>query len=162
MNIKTVPGNIVDTPEGINVIIHQANIDKRMGAGVALALCDKWPEIRNTDREWTKEDKNTLGDFSIIQVESGPKFVFNLYGQSILFDSLAGCRTDYNAVIAGFAKIRNLLESWRNKWGFEAVIGIPRLMGCGLAGGNWEIYYKIIEETFKNTDFTIVIVDFGK
>jgi hypothetical protein len=162
MNIKEVPGNIVDCPEGVNCIIHQANINRRMGAGVALALCDKWPIIRETDQKHNPTQQcNELGDFSACQVEPDPIFVFNLYAQSILFDSLAGCRTDYSAAVGGLAKIRNLLVTWESR-GFTPVVGVPRLMGCGLAGGNWEIYSKIITETFKNTSFDLVIVDFGK
>lgn len=168
MNIKEVRGDITDCPAGINVIVHQANINRRMGSGVALALCNKWPSVRKTDLEYKSEKKfNSLGEISICQVEQTPPiFVINLYGQSLYEDSLAGCRTDYNAVISGFKLIKHNLELWRMGLVIDRklspIIGIPKFMGCDLAGGNWEIYYKIIEQTFIDTDFEIVIVNFGK
>jgi hypothetical protein len=164
MNIIEVNGNILDCPNGINVIVHQANINRKMGAGVALALANKWPIVAETDLTNNKSQKfNTLGDLSACQVENEPrKFVFNLYGQSLYEDSLAGCRTDYNAVIVGFRKIKTIVTSWIDKFEFFPVIGVPKYMGSDLAGGDWDIYRTIIEKTFVNTNINIVIVNFGK
>jgi O-acetyl-ADP-ribose deacetylase (regulator of RNase III) len=162
--ITEVPGNILDCPNGVNVIVHQANINRRMGSGVALALINKWPIVAETDKSHNKSQKfNTLGDISACQVESDPQtFVFNLYGQSLFEDSLAGCRTDYNAVVSGFNKVSKVLEHWKKNFNFVPVVGVPKYMGSDLAGGNWEIYSKIIEETFRDTNIDVIIVDFGK
>lgn len=163
MNIKEVPGDITQCPAGINVIVHQANINRRMGSGVALALCNKWPIVRETDANHRPElEYNILGTISSCLVETNPlTFVINLYGQSLYKDSIAGCRTDYNAVVNGFRRVRESVEYCESQ-GMKPVIGLPKFMGCDLAGGNWEIYYKIIEQTFIDTDFEIVIVNFGK
>ena len=163
MNILEVQGDITHCPEGINVIIHQANINRKMASGVAKAICDKWPVVRKTDLE-NQPDliSNFLGTVSFCEVELNPlTYVFNLYGQSLYWDSLAGCRTDYNAVVRGFSKIKVAIDHLVENE-FNPVIGIPKYMGCDLAGGNWEIYYKIIEQTFIDTDTKIVIVNFGK
>lgn len=172
MKIQEVLGDITTLPENINVIIHQANINKIMRSGVAKALCDKWPIVAKVDISNTSEKNNVLGTISVAAVEKesfendpfiyGTKFVINLYGQSLFESSIAGCRTDYNAVIRGFSEIEKMLSEWKEIHEFNPIIGIPKYMGCDLAGGNWEIYYKIITETFKNTDFEIVIVNFGK
>jgi O-acetyl-ADP-ribose deacetylase (regulator of RNase III) len=163
MKIKEVIGDITHRPEGINFIVHQANINRCMKSGVAKAICDKWPIVRQTDDTYNSIQKfNNLGDVSICRVEVDPNvFVANLYGQSLFDNSLAGCRTDYNAVINGFSRIRSVVEYSKRK-DFVPIVGIPKFMGCDLAGGNWEIYFKIIEQTFIDTNTEIVIVNFGK
>ena len=39
-------------------------------------------------------------------------------------------------------------------------LGVPHGIGCHRAGGRWEEVYKIIEETFENTDFELLIYKF--
>ena len=34
-------------------------------------------------------------------------------------------------------------------------IGIPYMIGCGLAGGDWEVYRKMLDEFAKDAPFTV-------
>ena len=84
---------------------------------------------------------NELGDFSVAVVNKDPLvIVINLYGQSLTTDSLAGCRTNYDAVLCGLQKIKEFCNTrFRHRVPSEVVIGFPKFMGCGLGGGNWNI-----------------------
>ena len=37
-------------------------------------------------------------------------------------------------------------------------VGIPSHIGCGLSGGDWNMYFNIIEDFAKNTGIDITIV----
>ena len=39
-------------------------------------------------------------------------------------------------------------------------VAIPYNIGCGLAGGDWNIVYEIISKLFKNTDINCVLYKF--
>jgi hypothetical protein len=43
----------------------------------------------------------------------------------------------------------------RKKWIDNDSIALPYNLGCGLASGDWNIVYKIIEEVFNDYDVTI-------
>ena len=164
MKYKEIRQNIVNCPEGINIILHQANINKRMGSGVALALKSKWPIVAEVDIN-TAHDINPLGTFTACEVQNDngdPLFIFNVYGQSLYEDSMAGCRTSNDAVVSSLNLIKMTVRSWELNHGFKPVIGVPKFMGSALAGGNWNIYSTILKEAFADTDWTLVVVDFNQ
>ncbi len=171
--IVTVKGNITDCPEGINVISHGCNTHNIMGAGVAKALRNKWPEtyeadIRAYNRNLSfnqgnheKTQQNLLGHFSttdeLDNFKGGKVRIMNLYCQRLGINSLAGCPTDYNAVISAFrAAIVFLTLNYKT----QITVGIPYGMGCGLAGGSWDIYESIIKDAFKKTNMEVILVKF--
>lgn len=175
-NIKIVEGDITQCPEGINVIMHQANTQNVMGAGVALALRNKWPKVFEADTRIHDRYKNIaanlkvsvpeylLGRFSVTtwfpKDDGGLVRVFNLYGQHLNSASLAGHPTDYNAVFIGMKRVAVALKIITEREGVEIILGIPYLMGCGLAGGDWNIYSSIINTVFGNLPYKVVIVKF--
>ena len=176
MKFTTVKGNICDRPNGINTIIHQANTQGVMGAGVALALKTKWPEVEKADQEVHERlravgmDNKERSEFLLglysragnITGEEPTFAVYNLYGQELRRPSLAGAATSYDAVIRGFRDIIiNFKDRCAEDSNFSPVIGIPHLMGCGIAGGDWDLYELIIKKAFEDTRFPVVFVDFN-
>lgn len=136
-----ITGNLLDFPRDINVLVHQANIEGNMGAGIARAIAQKFPDAATEDRRAFLDGDATLGNFSACEVNG--KLIVNLYGQSIKRKSSAGIPTDYNAVIAGFEK----LSRWLEIISPDFTIGVPYKMGCALGGGDWGIYSSIINNT---------------
>lgn len=120
------------------VIMHQANCFSVMGAGIAKAIADKYEEAYLADKglELTPEDR--LGKYSIAY-ENGITIV-NLYGQ---FNFGAGLKTNYemleNAIDKFFTDYKE-----DNKVNLSK-IGVPYKLGCGLAGGDWNIVKSILE-----------------
>jgi hypothetical protein len=43
----------------------------------------------------------------------------------------------------------------------QASVHMPRI-GCGLAGGDWEVVGKIVEEELANTGVPVTVYDFPK
>lgn len=155
--MKHIKGNLLDRPEGINIIIHQANINRTMGSGIARQIADRWPKVERQDND----HNHSLGSYESVPFRKNGQWEFsviNLYGQSIKSLSSAGIPTDYNAVIKAFTELNQdaLVSKER---GTKIIFGVPKYMGCALGGGNWEIYSKIIEETIGK-NFEVVCVEY--
>lgn len=123
-----------------DVIIHCCNCFNRMGSGIAKALADKYPGIREADNMTKAGDKKKLGSFSFYS--EGDVHIFNLYGQYRYGTEKR--QVNYEALIKGLYSIKKFIE--------ESEIDVRKIgtyqLGCGLAGGNWEIVKPIIEEVF--------------
>ena len=57
--------------------------------------------------------------------------------------------TDYDSLREGLEEVKEFAMP------NHLSIAIPYKIGCGLAGGDWNIVYKIIEDVFDDYDVTI-------
>lgn len=64
---------------------------------------------------------------------------------------------EYDTQEERYSSIRKILRNI-NKECRKMKIGLP-LLGCGLAGGDWNIVKNIIEEELKDCDVTVVHYD---
>jgi O-acetyl-ADP-ribose deacetylase (regulator of RNase III) len=151
--ITEIKGDLIKlAKEGnFDIIVHGCNTKRRMGAGIALSLKNEFPIIEKIDNETTN---NILGYYDIIEIKKYNFSIVNAYTQfsygkasAMALDSQS---TRYNAI----RKVMNSLN--KECRGFK--IGLP-LIGCGLAGGDWNIVKKIIEEELKDCNVTIVHYD---
>ena len=132
----------------VKVIGHQTNCFNTMGAGVAPLIAELCPEVRGTDNATEPGDMNKLGNAHLVMTDYGA--VYNLYGQ---YGMGAGLQTNYPALD---------LALWKMRWGIGAFgpslkIGFPKL-GCGLAGGSWELVSAMINRHFNDCDVTIYVL----
>lgn len=116
------------------LIAHGCNCFCVMGAGVALALKNKWSIVYNTDLATTRGDKSKLGTFSVARVSS-TQTVLNCYTQ------FAFGRDKQHA---DYAAIRSCMKAIKKKYPGMDISMSP--IGCGLAGGDWNVVRKIVEE----------------
>lgn len=150
--IKIVEGNILNATE--NIIAHQVNCRGIMGGGLALQIKNKYPEIFNYYFNYIEdfkinnsEAKYLLGCCQIVYTSDGNKAFANLFGQYNIGQNKV--QTDYMALRRSLNKLLTYAKENKNS------IAIPYKLGCGLAGGDWNIVYKIIEDVFEDYDVTI-------
>ena len=144
-----VKGDITKVVHGF--VCHQVNCMGVMGAGVALAIRNKWPIVYTEYIQAFKEGKLKLGNIVFVHVDNRIS-VINLCGQYNY--GYKGIRTDYKALdvaIQHVGAIKNKMESLLK---IEIPVYFPENMGCGLAGGDWKVVSKIIEKYIP--DATIV------
>ena len=132
--------NLLDIEKGI--ICHQTNCIGVMGGGIALQIRNKWPHVyeayRNECKSLENDPKRLLGHLQDIMVDDD-LFVANCYGQVYIGN---GCQTDYKAWDILLDKLKDMSNY------FNLDLHFPWGIGCGLAGGDWEVMNKKIEDMF--------------
>ena len=157
MSIEYVKGNLLDFP-GVNVIAQICNCKNIMGGGLALQIKEEYPAAFEADTAAAKVGENQLGMFSVATLPNGKRIV-NLYCQ---YDIGTDKRQiDYEATTVALTRLKELLEN-ANKEGRNYSVGLPAMMGCGLAGGDWHIVKAIIESIFEKSPIKVVIVEYTK
>lgn len=154
--VKIIEGDIFET-DLCDVIVHQANLYHTFGAGIAAEIAKRFPEAFEADKLTQYGDVSKLGTYSYAVVVSPHphplRFIINLYSQRDLGGARGHCNTSYDAMVKGLLTLRAALE--KHKWN----LGIPYLMGCGLAGGNWRIVESIIRSIFEDSCVAAYIFD---
>jgi len=133
---------------------HGCNCQSTMGSGVAKAVRAKWPamyEIADCKSPFTPQQK--LGAYTYLQLPDG-KFGYNIYSQ---FDyrgrNVGRMDLDYGALEKSLSGVCLDMLSKSLK-----TLALP-LIGCGLAGGNWNVVEGIlnrVSDTYK-IDFVVYI-----
>ena len=140
--IRTVIGNIVESKE--TYICHQVNCQNAMGAGVAKALYERWPSVKSEYHAFCSKHHapaELLGSHQLISVGED-KWVINIFGQLEFGRNKNKVYTDYVALEKVFVEISQL----------DGSFAFPHGIGCGLANGDWNIVYSLIEKYFSDKD----------
>lgn len=130
--MKTIEGDILDIEEGL--ICHQVNTCGVFNAGLAKQIRIKYPIVFECYSKRYKSNLWTLGDVQAVKV-THTLTVANIAAQATYGRS--GLHTNYDALNQGFKKIADK---------FKGQIYIPEKIGCGLAGGDWEVVFDMIEK----------------
>lgn len=138
---------------GLRIVAQVVNDKAEMwGGGFALVVRRRWPEIQKDFAAWARADRNRLAlgnsHFSSIDDSTG---VFNMVCQhgyaptpkpSIRYRALKTCLD----ALAGLA-----LET-------GATVHMPRI-GCGQAGGNWNIVSELIVSALCDRGIKVTVYD---
>lgn len=149
--MKTTKGDLIQLvgQGSFDVIIHGCNCFHAMGARIAKAIKNEFPQAYQADLNTPKGSKAKLGDYSVakITLESGkPLWVINAYTQYRY--GRGKVHFDYDALQRVFEKIKRDFSTLK--------IGYP-LIGCGLAGGDWNKVKEIINTALEGEDHTLVV-----
>lgn len=145
-------------------IIHQCNTKSNMGAGIAKSIAKLYPEAEKADRNFPYEPKERMGKFSKAFSKKDGRFIINLYSQ--FHWGKAKSEEEYEARYKAMEIGLNSLMDYVNKIetkiksegkSFSIKIGVPYLMGCALAGGDWNIVVGILEQVSKKYNRDIYI-----
>lgn len=140
-------GNVLESDE--KVIAHGCNCSGGFGSGFAKAVAELYPSVREgylhryNTRGWR------LGDVQLIGVGDGSgREIANCGTQQRYGKPEEGPYVSYPAIRQ---VIKNLIQSYPN--GFA----MPKI-GAGLAGGNWDIISKIIEDESGTVEVRVYVL----
>lgn len=149
--IKHIKCDVLES--GADVILHQVNCSGAMNSGVAKQVRQKWPWVYGqymyACRTATKE--RLLGCAQTVFINE-KQAVVNLFAQKD-YGYDGKCYTDYKALGEALSLV--------NKHFHGKTIAIPFKMSCCRGGGDWNVVYKMIEETFTDNDVLICEYDRG-
>ena len=146
--IEILKGNLLESSELL--ICHQVNCQGTMGAGLARQIKQKYPIVF---RQYKKlcdkyQAEDLLGNCQPVLVDDY-KVVVNLFGQ--LHYGRDKRYTDYKALAKSLEQLKYLLK-FVDPYIHHDTIALPYGIGCGLAGGSWDIVLKIITKAFEDWD----------
>jgi len=146
MKYNEVDGDLIkmSLSKEFDLISHGCNCKKTMGAGIAKSIATTYPLAYEVDKKYDARmgDISICRDYDTIIVNSytqlfpggvgyGPDSIMNRY------DALTSCMKRINMEFGGLH------------------IGLP-LIGCGIAGLDWNIVKDIIQKQLVDLDVTIV------
>ena len=138
--LEIVTGNLLESE--CQFIAHRCNCYSTRSAGLATAVFKAfpWADVYSDRRQ----RGNDAALFGSITIHGNPQLnkrqIINIYGQlypgkpSPGQDSMAARLAAFRNALAQIARIPDL-----------ASIGFPYGIGCGLAGGDWNEYQKLLE-----------------
>lgn len=155
-----VKGDLLTTP--VKYIAHQVNCQGVMGAGVALQLKKKYPALIEMYSTFIQDYKDCnggvppLGNYCAYDTKDiMDHTIINIFGQNQY--GCSKCYTNYDAVYQAFSYFHSDLIADREAcYDAQLPIAIPYKMGCGLAGGDWEVMYRLLLKIEK--DFNILFI----
>jgi O-acetyl-ADP-ribose deacetylase (regulator of RNase III) len=120
-----------------------------MGAGLAKQIRNKYPfayECYVDLCNKVKEKEDLLGRIKQVKVSDG-KIIAHIFSQ--LSYGRGRLQTDYVSLKHALKKLEIKARN------FEESVALPWGIGCGLAGGDWNIVHSIIEDVFKDYEVTL-------
>jgi O-acetyl-ADP-ribose deacetylase (regulator of RNase III) len=139
--IQIVNGNLLDAgTDGITVLAHQCNCQRGFGSGIAGEFRKRMPWVYEAFAYDSRQPHDKLGTYCKAvnpNLNETIQTVYNLYGQFDFGGQPGVVYTKYTALESALSL---MLEDCKD----AEKIGLPYLIGCGLANGSWDTVYKII------------------
>lgn len=155
--IRYLTGDATDPHAGgPKIIAHCCNDLGRWGRGFVLALSARWPEPEADYRAWAKLGMAggfALGAVRFVEVRTDI-VVANMIGQHGIRTGSGGPPIRYDALRAALDVVGKSAEV------LGASVHMPRI-GCGLAGGRWELVEPLIRDAFSERGVAVTVYDFG-
>ena len=151
--IKEVCGALLQQP--VDIIAHQTNCRGVMGAGIAKQIKDYMLSKRQYKQYVDMcriQGSALLGQVQMMPLPNG-QLIANCFGEDV--PTGKGLDTNYEALKASLTKVCSYAKE------HQLSVGIPGLMGCGLAGGDWNIVREMIYEIFSE-DTEVIISYFSE
>ena len=159
MKIEYIKGDLLESD--CHIIGHQVNCLGRMGSGIAAQIKKKWPKVYHeyTDFCVGDWDDGLLGKCQICMTGYNisptylPCFVANIFGQ---FEYGTDRRhTDYDALKSGLIILFDFAQFFTSKER-PMIVGLPKI-GCGLAGGDWNVVEEMILGIIKERGYDFIL-----
>lgn len=123
------------------------------GKGFVLALSKKWKVAEEAYRQWYRSQEGfSLGAVQFVKV-ADDIYVANMIGQQGIYKDSKGLPPiRYEAVRQCLKEVALFATK------HEASVHMPRI-GCGLAGGKWELIEEIIKEELIAKGIAVTVYD---
>lgn len=138
--IRTINGDLLLAED--DYIAHQCNCVSKGSAGLAYYIFQKYPYANIYEQ---RTEPSTPGT---IHIAKGERNIINMFGQyypgglnypDSKKDGIKARESYFYSCLQEIAKIPDL-----------KTLGLPYLIGCGIAQGNWDNYYKMIVDFADN------------
>ncbi len=140
--VEIIKADLLDTTKGI--ICHQVNSQGKMGTGIAKQIRIKYPQVYDDYIQVYQTSGLKLCSSIITQIDK-ELYIASLVGQKYFGRNKNYVYTNYDALKIALHKTSNYAKDLNLK------LYIPFNMGCGLANGNWDKVFEIINNYAPNS-----------
>lgn len=159
MSVQHIIGDLLDWPQGINVIGSCCNAQGVQGSGLAKAIRDKHPEVFHDYRTAYEQDGLPLGSMTVTTLEGGKKVACLITQRYYRKDPADKTRfVDYEALYTTLTVLRDALEHGQKEGRGPYVLGLPYLLSADRAGGDWLVVEAMIQSIFATSPIPVFIV----
>lgn len=164
--------------KGTKFIVHICNTEGKWGAGFVMAVSRRWPITRDLFLRWYNGKLRKIECFGHVECSFQSKFalgavqfvhvqrdvvVCNMVAQKGIKTGSSGPPIRYDALKRCLTEVANEVRSYSGTvrgYGIERSVSIhmPRI-GCGLAGGKWELVEPLARDAFAGLD--VCVYDLG-
>jgi O-acetyl-ADP-ribose deacetylase (regulator of RNase III) len=140
--------------QGPKIIVHICNDLGGWGKGFVLAISRRWPEPERAYRQWHRERAGNdfgLGATQLVAVQPDI-WVANMVAQHGMRAARGGPPIRYDALGQCLGTVADHAVR------LGASVHMPRI-GCGLAGGRWELIEPIVTATLCSRDIATTVYD---
>ena len=140
--------------DGPCIIAHICNDIGGWGKGFVQPLGRRYPEAETQYRTWFRRKTDppfALGQVQIVEIEAHV-WVANMIAQHGLGRQGPTPPIRYEALRKCLSQVRAFAQAQ------DAFVQMPRI-GCGLAGGNWTLVSKIIEDELVQHGLSVRVLD---
>jgi O-acetyl-ADP-ribose deacetylase (regulator of RNase III) len=141
--------------KGNRIIAHICNNLGGWGKGFVLAISERWPQPEEEYRRWHRSRADNdfgLGAVQFVQV-TPYIWVANMIAQQGMKTGSKGPPIRYEALELCLKQVADKAVELKSS------VHMPRI-GCGLAGGRWELIEPIVLRTLDLQGITVTIYDF--
>ncbi len=139
MPVRVLVGDLLQS--NVAIIGHQVNTQGAMGAGIALSIKTKYPEVYPPYREFCRTRSHPLGGCQIVPTQDG-RYVANLFGQERF--GRGTVQTNYVALGRALRVLKSFAQA------HQLSVGLPYGIGCDRGGGKWPVVLALITEVFQD------------
>jgi O-acetyl-ADP-ribose deacetylase (regulator of RNase III) len=134
VEIEHVMGDLLKAEA--DVIVHQVNCQGVMGAGVARQIREQFPNTYNVYKDYCSKYQGHTADLlgECLYTFEEPFVICNAFGQNFYYRN--SVQTEYDKLEKCFYDIAKKYHGKK--------VALPWKIGCGLAGGDWNIVYEMI------------------
>ena len=156
MEIKYLVGDATRPQgKGPKIIAHVCNDIGAWGKGFVMAVSNRWKLPEREYRKWAKDGESKgfrLGNIQLLDVEK-ELWVANMIGQHGIRKKGGKPPIRYEALESCLLKLEEQADE------LKASVHMPRI-GAGLAGGDWNIISKLIQERLADRGIEVFVYDF--
>ena len=152
--MKRLEGDLLAYAElgHFDVIVHGCNCHCEMGAGIARAIKERFPEAYEADCLTLPGDRAKLGKLTEARVKRG-EIQFTVVNGYTQFD-WGGAGDLGTGVLVDYEALRLVMREVKVRYAGKR-IAYPKI-GGGLAKGDWGAIEAIISEELEGEDHTLV------
>lgn len=143
--IKYIQGDLLES--NCRVIAHGVNCSGGFASGVAGQIAKKWPEVKSW---YFRKGRWRLG--MVQYVETDDNIVANCATQERY-----GKMAQYGVVYVDYPAVERVMRDLYDYVSqYDLTVAIPKI-GAGLAGGDWNVIEKIINDVFHDREICVYI-----